>query len=422
MSFFEPAPRIPKDAIFALTAKYNDDPAPVKVNLGQGSYRDENGLPWVLPAVRRARRRLTGPSLDHEYLPILGLPEFRSAVAELVFGSGAYRELRHRIASSQSLSGTGSLHLAGALIGNYSSLARQVLVPEPTWSNHHLVFSSLGYQVRTFRYYNRDTKTLDIKSYLEALRSAEPDSVVLVHACAHNPTGCDPTREQWREIGGVVKERRLFPLFDAAYLGFRSGDFDEDAFAIRHFVNELGLEAAVAVSFAKNMGLYGERVGATLVVTKSPEVAQNCDSVLERLQRSEISNPPAYGAKIATEVLRDPLLRKMWFDDLRTMSDRIAAMRSALYNLLVENGAPGTWDHIVQQSGMFGFLGLPYSVVVQLRDRHHIYMADNSRISIAGLNETNVEYVARAITECLLLEEDSHSSKSEETSPLAPHL
>ncbi|KIW29288.1 uncharacterized protein PV07_05113 [Cladophialophora immunda] len=169
-----------------------------------------------------------------------------------------------------------------------------------------------------------------MESYLEALRPAEPNSILILHACAHNPTGCDPTQDQWKEIGAVVKERQLFPLFDVAYLGFRSGNFDKDAFSIRHFVNGLGLETAIAVSFAKNMGFYGERVGATLFVTSTEEVAHKCESMLERLQRSEISNPPAYGAKIAAEILGDSLLRNMWFEDFKTMSDRIAAMRTSL--------------------------------------------------------------------------------------------
>ncbi|KAL2434878.1 Aspartate aminotransferase, mitochondrial [Exophiala dermatitidis] len=365
MSFFESAPLFPKDAIFALTAQYNNDASPVKVNLGQGSYRDENGLPWVLPSVREARRRVSSRKLDHEYLPILGLQNFRSAVGELVLGSEAYAAIGNRLATAQSLSGTGSLHLAGALIRNYSGLNRQI--------------------ARLEFLYGRS-------------RTAERRSIIVLYACAHNPTGCDPTKDQWREIGPIMKERELFPLFDAADLGFRSGNFDDDAFSIRYFVNDLGLECAVAISFAKSMGLYGERVGATILVTKSEKVARNCESVLERLQRSEISNPPAHGCKIATQILLDESLKRMWFEDLKTMSSRIEMMRERLCQPLVKNGALGTWDHIKQQSGMFGCLGLSKEVVLKLREQYHIYMADNSRISIAGLNESNVAYVAKAIT------------------------
>ncbi|KAL2398606.1 Aspartate aminotransferase, mitochondrial [Exophiala dermatitidis] len=416
MSFFESAPLFSKDAIFALTAQYNNDASPVKVNLGQGSYRDENGLPWVLPSVREARRRVSSRKLDHEYLPILGLQNFRSAVGELVLGSEAYAAIGNRLATAQSLSGTGSLHLAGALIRNYSGLNRQVWVSEPTWSNHHLVFSSLGFEVQTYRYYDPGSRSLDWSSYMDALRTAERRSIIVLHACAHNPTGCDPTKDQWREIGRIMKERELFPLFDAAYLGFRSGNFDDDAFSIRYLVNELGLECAVAISFAKSMGLYGERVGATIIVTKSDKVARNCESVLERLQRSEISNPPAYGCKIATQILLDESLKRMWFEDLKTMSSRIELMRERLCQLLVKNGALGTWDHIRQQSGMFGFLGLSEEVVLKLREQYHIYMADNSRISIAGLNESNVAYVAKAITHSLGAEQNALAASSHASS------
>ncbi|KAK5023282.1 Aspartate aminotransferase, cytoplasmic [Exophiala sideris] len=204
-----------------------------------------------------------------------------------------------------------------------------------------------------------------------------------------------------------MKEKDLFPLFDAAYLGFKSGNIEEDAFAIRHFVNDLGMEAAIAISFAKNMGLYGERVGCTMFVTKSEEIALNVESVMEKVQRSEISNPPAFGAKIAAEILSDPRLRKLWYADLQTMSSRIAKMRANLYASLVEYGAPGVWDHIIQQSGMFAFVGLSPKTVIELRERYHIYMADNSRISIAGLTDANVAYVARAIAECLRTPQDS---------------
>lgn len=256
-SVFATAPRIPKDAIFALTAQYNADPASVKVNLGQGTYRDEAGQPWILPSVVEARRRVHGRKQNHEYLPILGLPEFRKAVPKLVLGARSFDRVSSQIASCQSLSGTGGLHLAGACIKRSSSLSSTIWIPEPTWSNHHLVFKTLGFQCRTFQYYDFESKSLDMKSYMDMLMTAEPNSIVVLHACAHNPTGCDPTKEQWQEIGNIMKRRQLFPFFDAAYLGFNSGDLDNDTYAIRYFVNELDMEAAVSVSFAKNMGLYG---------------------------------------------------------------------------------------------------------------------------------------------------------------------
>ncbi|CEL01192.1 hypothetical protein ASPCAL00780 [Aspergillus calidoustus] len=408
MSIFTFAPHIPADAIFALTAEYVADPSPQKVNLGQGTYRDDNGQPWVLPAVREARRiLLEEKGLQHEYLPILGLPGLRAKTAELVFGE-RFAGVKDKLATSQTISGTGSLHLAGQalkhLYTQQSSPLPTVYIPEPTWSNHHLLFSSLGFKSCTFKYYDASTKSLDITSYLSALRSAEPGSVIILHACAHNPTGLDPSIEQWKEIGSIVKERRLFPLFDAAYLGFNSGDYDQDAWAVRYFVLKLGLEAAVCLSFAKNMGLYGERVGVLILATPDGKSATNTQSVLESLQRSVISNPPAFGARIAETVLSNDNLRSIWFEDLKTMSGRIQEMRRVLYERLTRYSS-GNWDHLIRQSGMFGFLGLSRNVIRILKEEYHIYMAGNSRVSIAGLNTKNVDYVARSIAEVLAREQ-----------------
>ncbi|OJJ58699.1 hypothetical protein ASPSYDRAFT_78688 [Aspergillus sydowii CBS 593.65] len=392
-SVFASAPRIPADAIFALTAEFLADPFPKKVNLGQGTYRDNNAQPWVLPSVKKARSIIEEKGLNHEYLPILGLKGLRDGTAQLVFGKG-YQGVSDRLATSQAISGTGSLHLAGKILKYCSTTTLpKVYIPTPTWSNHHLVFSSLGFECLSFQYYNPDSKSLDIDSYLATLRAADPGSIIILHACAHNPTGLDPTVQQWKEIASIIQARRLFPLFDAAYLGFNSGDYDRDAWAIRHFVSDLGLEAAVCLSFAKNMGLYGERVGCLVLATSDKEVAGNAQSVLESLQRSEISNPPAFGAKIAETII-------LWFQDLKTMSGRIQDMRRALFDGLNKYSS-GNWDHLIRQSGMFGFLGLSKDVVKTLKDEYHIYMAENSRVSIAGLNTGNVDYVARSIAEVL---------------------
>jgi aspartate aminotransferase len=292
-SFFEVAPYIPPDAIFALTAQYNADTFPQKVNLGQGTYRDENGQPWVLPSVQQARETLVAQGLYHEYLPILGLITFRNEATRLALGPEIYAKLEtkvlinnllhscppdgvintdyQKLAICQSLSGTGALHLAGLLLGSCRRPLPKVYVPSPTWSNHGQVFSSLGFPCESFKYYDEEKRDLCIESYYSTLRAAEPNSVVIIHACAHNPTGCDPSKEQWKQIGSIMKERMLFPLFDAAYLGFNSGSVDDDAFAVRYFVDDLQMEAAGCLSFAKNMGLYGKEIW------KSP---QHCGQLL----------------------------------------------------------------------------------------------------------------------------------------------
>ncbi|KAI4762110.1 aromatic-amino-acid aminotransferase [Aureobasidium sp. EXF-3400] len=347
-SWFAEAKFNPPDAIFALTAHYDEDPSTLKVNLGQGTYRDDAGKPWVLPVVQRARKMLFDGDLNHEYLPILGLKAFRQRAAQVVLGpcyAKFWERVTHPIfwrhntlAICQSLSGTGGLHLTGLLLKTCRGPSTKVYIPDPTWSNHQQVFETLGFQCITFPYYDYRKKALDIDSYLSTLQEAEPGSIVILHACAHNPTGCDPTKEQWRNLGKIMKERHLFPLFDAAYLGFNSGSIDSDAFAIRTFVDELELEVAVCVSFAKNMGLYGERVGCVVIVSDSPAVAVKTQSTLEMIQRSEVSNPPAFGAKIASAILGSEDLRRAWYDDLNTMSGRIRKMRTQLFDELVNCG------------------------------------------------------------------------------------
>lgn len=271
-----------------------------------------------------------------------------------------------QVASCQSVSGTGALLLAGLAIKKAGCAVKTVYITDPTWSNHDLLFSSLGFTVKPLPYYNYTTHTLDFVRYLAALRDAECGSVVVLHACAHNPTGCDPTHAEWKQIAAVVRERSLLPIFDAAYLGFNSGSVDEDAWAIRYFVEDLGMEAFVCLSFAKSMGLYGERVGLTIAVSRSAELSQTVGSILASAQRATISNPPAYGARLAGAVLSTPIIVEQWKKDLVSMSSRILAMRQRLLAELERLQTPGTWSHLVRQTGMFGYLGLAPSQVQHL--------------------------------------------------------
>ncbi|OLN92081.1 Aspartate aminotransferase, cytoplasmic 1 [Colletotrichum chlorophyti] len=391
-SAFERSEFIPPDAIFDVTRRYIADADPNKVNLGQGTYRDEHGRPWILPSVRLAEESLGEPG--HEYLPIAGLKPFRDEAVKLVFGTTrAFAE--NRIASCQSLSGTGALLLAGLALKRANTGIKTIYITDPTWSNHDLLFSSLGFEVRQLPYYK--DRAFDFDATISTLRTADPASAVILHACAHNPTGCDPSPEQWKEIASVIIEKGIFPVFDSAYLGFNSGSVDEDAWAIRYFVDDLGLEAAVCLSFAKNMGLYGERVGAVTFIADSAGEARTVGSILENVQRATVSNPPAYGARIAAAVLGTPSIREQWAKDLVTMSSRIRSMRQRLYDELVRLQTPGDWSHIVKQSGMFGYTGISKTQVQHLEEKYHVYMADTSRISIAGLNEKNVGYFATAL-------------------------
>ncbi|KAF5622248.1 aspartate aminotransferase cytoplasmic [Fusarium tjaetaba] len=386
-SAFGAAKYIPPDPIFEVTKRFNADQHPQKVNLGQGTYRDENAKPWVLPSVREAEK-LIGDA-GHEYLPIEGLRSFRDEATKLLFhDTSALTE--NRIASCQSISGTGSLLLAGLVLRKANSGIENIIITDPTWSNHDLLFKEIGFNVVKAPYYK--DRNFDFEGYISALKKADKRSAVVLHACAHNPTGCDPTRDQWKIIAAVIKENEIFPIIDSAYLGFNSGNYDEDAWAIKYIIEDVGLEAAICMSFAKNMGLYGERVGLTAIVTKSEDAKRTVFSLLQNAQRQTVSNPPVYGARIAATVLGNPELLRQWHQDLVTMSSRIRSMRKKLYGELVRLGTPGHWSHIVNQTGMFGYTGISKPQIEQLEEQYHIYMANTSRISLAGLNDHNVEF------------------------------
>ena len=283
----------------------------------------------------------------------------------------------------------------------HSQSPTSIYIPNPTWANHQQIFANVGLPVSIYKYYLPATKGLDFDGFLAALKDAPNGSVILLHACAHNPTGVDPDFDQWKALAAVIAERRHIPFFDCAYQGFASGDLDKDAQAIRYFVS-LGLELVVAQSYAKNFGLYGQRTGCFHYVAPAGSdsaLTARVASQLTLLQRSEISNPPAYGAKIVARVLNDPTLFSQWQQDLITMSSRIMQMRQALRAELERLGTPGTWSHVTDQIGMFSFTGLTPEQVDLLREKWHVYLTRNGRASVAGLNSGNVEYVGRAIND-----------------------
>lgn len=258
----------------------------------------------------------------------------------------------------QSISGTGALLLAGMALQKANSANQTVYLTSPTWPNHDLLFETMGFKVAHLPYYNPKTCAFDADAFLAGLQAATPGSAVVLHTCAHNPTGCDPSRAEWRQIADIVRARGLFPVFDSAYLGFNSGNVDEDAWPIRYFTGELRLEAAVCLSFSKSMGLYGERVGAVMFVAATPKLSVTLQSVLDNAQRATVSTPPVYGARIAEAVLKKPEIRRQWEEDMVTMSSRIAKMRARLLEELTNLKTPGSWEHIVKQTGMFGYLGI----------------------------------------------------------------
>uniref|UniRef100_A0A0B7JHV8 Aspartate aminotransferase n=2 Tax=Bionectria ochroleuca TaxID=29856 RepID=A0A0B7JHV8_BIOOC len=397
----EVVPQAPEDPLFGLMRAYKADQSPDKIDLGIGAYRDDNAKPWVLPVVKKADEILrNNPELDHEYAPIAGIPSFTSKAAELMLGADSPALLEKRATSIQTISGTGAVHLGALFLAKFYKGNRRVYVSNPTWVNHHQIFNNVGLPTESYPYFDKNTKGLDFEGMKTAIRNAPEHSIILMHACAHNPTGVDPTLEQWKELAEIIREKKHFPFFDSAYQGFASGNLAQDASAVRYFI-EQGFELLIAQSFAKNFGLYGERAGCFHAITSPGEEATTTitrlASQLAILQRSEISNPPLYGARIVSTVLNDPALFAEWEENLSTMSGRIISMRKALRGKLEELGTPGTWNHITDQIGMFSFTGLTEQQVQRLREEAHIYMTKNGRISMAGLNIHNVDRFANAV-------------------------
>jgi len=400
LSTWSSVPAGPPDPILGVSEAFKADKDPRKINLGVGAYRDENGKPYVLPSVKKAEQILTSVNPDKEYLPITGLPEFTKAAATLAYGADSPVIKDSTVAVTQSISGTGALRIGGAFLARFYPHAKTIYLPSPSWGNHTPIFRDSGLEVKTYRYYDKKTVGLDFAGLKEDLKSMPEKSIVLLHACAHNPTGVDPTHEQWKEISDIVKEKQLFPFFDMAYQGFASGSTSYDAFAVRHFVTS-GHQVALSQSFAKNMGLYGERVGAFSLTVASPEEKQRVESQLKIVVRPMYSNPPIHGARIAATILNKPELYKEWEDEVKGMADRIISMRDRLYDNLVAQKTPGEWGHIKSQIGMFSFTGLTQPQTKALAEKAHIYMTADGRISMAGLNSHNVDYFSESISQAV---------------------
>ncbi|MFH4976808.1 hypothetical protein AB6A40_003517 [Gnathostoma spinigerum] len=395
-SWFSGVQMGPPDPILGVTEAYKKDTNPNKINLGVGAYRDDQGKPFVLPSVRKAETALLAENLDKEYAGIAGIPQFTQLAIELALGTNSPIIAEKRNATVQSVSGTGALRTGSEFLAKWHSGPKVIYQPTPTWGNHVPIFKFAGVEVKQYRYYDKATCGFDEAGALEDISKIPERSIILLHACAHNPTGVDPSQEQWKKIADVVRTRNLFPFIDMAYQGFASGDVDRDAFAVRYFV-EQGHNIALAQSFAKNMGLYGERVGAFSLICSSKDEADRVMSQIKILVRPMISNPPIHGARIAARILSDPELRKEWLHDVTGMAKRIISMRLHLHDLLEMEGSQRNWKHIVDQIGMFCYTGLTPEQVEKLIQEYSVYLTKDGRISVAGISCGNVQYLARAL-------------------------
>lgn len=393
-------PAGPPDPILGVTEKFKADTSSKKINLGVGAYRDGNGKPYVLPTVKKAEKQLFEKLGDKEYLPITGLGEFTKLAAELAYGKDSKPIVEKRLAISQSISGTGALRIACAFLARWYDTSKTIYLPTPTWGNHIPIAKDSGLEVKHYKYFDKETVGLDFEGMKADIKAAPEGSIVLLHACAHNPTGIDPTEAQWRELSEIVKEKKHFPFFDMAYQGFASGDILKDAYAVRYFV-EQGHQILLCQSFAKNMGLYGERAGAVSFVCASPEEKAKVDSQLKIIVRPLYSNPPVHGARLVSSILGDQALYDEWLVEVKGMADRIIAMRTKLYDTLVRLDTPGEWGHIKSQIGMFSFTGLKPEQVDALAEKASIYLTRDGRISMAALNDGNVEYFAESVSKAV---------------------
>jgi len=388
----------PLDPILGTKILYQKDPNPSKIDLGIGAYRTDEGKPYVLKAVRKADLIVANDtSLDKEYLSQGGHKKFCQLAAELIYGKENPVLKEDRVAVLQCLSGTGSLRVAGEFLHKFFPQAT-LYYSVPTWGNHIQIFQNSGIPLKTYRYWNAKTRGLDIEGMLADILAAPERSIMLLHACAHNPTGVDPTPEQWKRICEACKQRRHFAFFDLAYQGFATGDLDRDAFAIRYFVKE-GFNVMVSQSFAKNFGLYNERVGTLSLVCNNKAQKDAVYSQTEQVIRAMYSNPPAHGALLVYTILSRPELGAEWLAEMKNMSKRIQDMRRLLVSELKKKNTPGDWSHITSQIGMFSYTGLTVKQCERMIAQHHVYLLSNGRISMAGVNSKNVGHLAAAIDE-----------------------
>ena len=388
---------LPADPILGLLAKYREDPNPKKIDLGVGVYKNEAGETTVLNCVKKAERYRTDTETSKVYIGPTGSPLFNEEMSKLIFGHHKVL-LENRTRTFSTPGGTGALRVAAEFINACKSSAT-IWVSNPTWANHNAVFEGAGLTVKTYPYYDYENKTLDFKGMLAQLKQVSADDVVLLHACCHNPSGMDLTNEQWQQVVEVSTGVGFTPLIDMAYQGFGVG-LDEDAYGLRLMADNVK-EMIVCSSCSKNFGLYRERIGACTLIAENSHSADLVASVLASVIRAIYSMPPAHGAALVETILSSSELTAEWYNELKEMRDRINGNRQLLVDKLKKNGVTRDFNFITRQSGMFSFLGITPEQVQQLQNDYSIYMVGSSRMSIAGIANANVDYLAQSIAKVL---------------------
>ena len=386
----------PADSILGLTDAFRNDPSKNKVNLGVGVYKNDQGSTPILDCVKAAEKILLAEESTKSYLPISGDPVYAREVQKLLFGASSEVISKGRAVTAHAPGGTGALRVGGDLLKKFNPTAK-MWISNPTWANHKGVFTTAGFELATYDYYNPTTKSMDFEAMTASLKSVPAGDIVLLHACCHNPTGVDLSAEQWRTVAAIGKEKGWIAFLDFAYQGFGDG-VDEDRCAIEEFA-ATGTDFFVASSFSKNFGLYNERTGALTIVCPTAEEATVAMSHLKSTIRVIYSNPPAHGGLVVACILSNEELHKQWLGELAAMRDRIKAMREALVAGLAKRGVEGDFSYITSQRGMFSFSGLSDSIVESLRANKSIYVVGGGRINLAGLTSSNIDYVCDAIAE-----------------------
>ncbi|MFW7225577.1 MULTISPECIES: amino acid aminotransferase [unclassified Serratia (in: enterobacteria)] len=395
---FEKITAAPADPILGLTDIFRADARPNKINLGIGVYKDETGKTPVLTSVKKAEQYLLENETTKNYLGIEGIPAFASCTQELLFGKESPIVTNRRARTAQTPGGTGGLRVAADFIANQTS-AKRIWISNPSWPNHKNVFSAVGLEVLEYAYYDAANHALDFDGLLNSLKQAQAGEVVLFHGCCHNPTGIDPTAEQWAQLAELSVANGWLPLFDFAYQGFANG-LEEDAQGLRIFAAK-HQELIVASSYSKNFGLYNERVGACTIVAADAETADRAFSQVKAAIRANYSNPPSHGAAVVATILGNDALRAMWEQELTDMRQRIHRMRQLFVNTLQEKGAQQDFSFIIQQNGMFSFSGLTKEQVLRLREEFGVYAVNSGRVNVAGMTPDNMAPLCEAIVAVL---------------------
>ncbi len=388
----------PPDPILGLTEAFNADQNPKKVNLGVGVYQDSTGKVPVLKTVRTAEAKWYEQENSKSYLPIDGVPAYTKAVQGLLFGADSPVTAAGRAVTVQSLGGTGALKLGADFLKRFFPNSG-VWISQPSWENHRQLFEAAGFKVENYPYYDAKTHGLDFDGMLAAIKKLPARSIVLLHACCHNPTGVDLNRDQWKAVVEVFKNSDLIPFIDFAYQGFGEG-IDQDAYSVRLFA-AAGIPCLISSSFSKSLSMYRERVGAMTILTASAEEAKRVLSQMKRVIRTNYSSPASHGGQVAALILSDPQLRAQWDQEVAEMRNRIKQMRTLFVKTLAEKGVKQDFSFITCQNGMFSYTGLSKEIVHRLRGEYGLYIVDSGRICVAAMNEKNLPAICEAIAAVL---------------------